>query len=358
MSSIDNGGAIAIKGFNYQKACIIYVIVRNYRKNNFKIIPEAQDDFEVHFDNHSVYVQVKGTKKLSISNMTSNSMTTKLKYIGFKGNMPNVTVCVKVMGKRNLNKKNNYKKKLSIIEKNLVPGKDNDKRKIFLFDLIPSVKDKLIESEDSIDLVPTIYSFSDTQKSEIAKKLKLEGSKLSRLENQYIYITPFENKMTSSIPAIYGEMVLQGLVVTREKANEIFRELTFLIDQKSELLIKDISKDIKKKEITFDVIEPLFLTSKELDSFDEILKNLGFNTMFKNKVKKSKLFLHQKRRYFKSEVIRELDADEILQSRNDSIAIESILSVINTKDSEIDLAESYALAIECFCELGEKNHDN
>ncbi|MDG0184839.1 hypothetical protein L0C98_23485, partial [Salmonella enterica subsp. enterica] len=144
---------------------------------------------EVHFDNHSVYVQVKGTKKLSISNMTSNSITTKLKYISFKGNIPNGTVCVKVIDKRNLNKKNNYKKKLSIIEKNLVPGKDNDKRKIFLFDLIPSVKDKLIESEDSIDLVPTIYSFSDTQKSEIAKKLKLEGSKLSRLENQYIYIT-------------------------------------------------------------------------------------------------------------------------------------------------------------------------
>ncbi|MBB6696659.1 hypothetical protein [Clostridium algidicarnis] len=49
-NTIDNGGAIAIKGFNYQKASIILVMIKNYSRDGFHVIPEAEDDFQVHVD--------------------------------------------------------------------------------------------------------------------------------------------------------------------------------------------------------------------------------------------------------------------------------------------------------------------
>lgn len=69
MSVNDNGGAIAIKGFNYQKAAIVLVMINNYQKNNFKVIPESKEDFEVYIDNEVYFIQVKGTKGLSISKL-------------------------------------------------------------------------------------------------------------------------------------------------------------------------------------------------------------------------------------------------------------------------------------------------
>lgn len=354
MSLIDNGGAIAIKGFNYQKACIIYVIVRNYQKDNFKIIPEAQDDFEVHFDDKSIFVQVKGTKKLSIANMSKGETTKKLKYNHFRGNIPKGTIFFKNSKiKKKLIKKNVYQRKLSIIEKNLVPGNDGDKRKIFLFDMTASTKDSLVESSVNGELVTTLYSLSDTQKDNIINRLELSENQILRLSNQHIYITPFENSITSSIPAIYGEMVAQDLIITKDRANTIFKELAFLIDQKSELIIRNIPDDLLKKEINFDVIEPLFLTAKELDYFEEVLKNLTLNTLLRKQIKRCKIFLIQTKRYLKSEVMKEVNIEELFQSPNDDHAIGLILSVIKNKDEAIGIAESYALAIECFCELGE-----
>lgn len=69
MTRIDNGGATAIKGFNYQKASIILVLLKNFEKEEFAIVPEAGDDFEVHVDNKKIYVQVKGTKQLSLKKL-------------------------------------------------------------------------------------------------------------------------------------------------------------------------------------------------------------------------------------------------------------------------------------------------
>lgn len=127
MSTIDNGGAIAIKGFNYQKASIILIIIHHFQKKNFKVVPESKEDFVIHLNNEVYYIQVKGTKKLSIGKLKS-----------------------KPSGKD------------SIIEKNISPGEDSDKRKIFLWDLAATTQSKLTKQNGT--LVPTILGYSLDQK--------------------------------------------------------------------------------------------------------------------------------------------------------------------------------------------------
>lgn len=54
MCDFENGGAIAIKGFNFQKAAISFIAIKNYDKPNFHILVEAKDDFEVVLPVHPI----------------------------------------------------------------------------------------------------------------------------------------------------------------------------------------------------------------------------------------------------------------------------------------------------------------
>lgn len=44
---VDNGGAIALKGFNYQNAVASLIAILNYDKDNFLLFIETKDDIEV-----------------------------------------------------------------------------------------------------------------------------------------------------------------------------------------------------------------------------------------------------------------------------------------------------------------------
>lgn len=127
----DNGGATAIKGFNYQKAAIMLVMINNYQKQHFKVIPESKEDFEVYVDYEIYFIQVKGTKKLSLKSLTKR--------------VKKETVIAK-----------------SIIEKNLEPGIDNNKRKIFIHSLADTTRKGLISEGGTI--VTPVYQLLDEQK--------------------------------------------------------------------------------------------------------------------------------------------------------------------------------------------------
>lgn len=75
--AIDNGGAVAIKGFNYQKASIILVMINNYHRDNFSVIPEAEDDFQVHVDGKNIFIQVKGEKSITLSKLITKDIIKK-----------------------------------------------------------------------------------------------------------------------------------------------------------------------------------------------------------------------------------------------------------------------------------------
>lgn len=312
MSIVDNGGAIAIKGFNYQKATIIFVMIHHFEKNNFKIVPESKDDFEVHLNNQAYFIQVKGTKKLSIAKLKAKN-----------------------------------KGKESIIEKNLLPGTDNDNRKIFLWDLAHTTKSELIKDKGT--LFPEKYKFSEEQKNEIIETLKLNPSQLLRLENQFIYITPFTNDLEKALTILKGYMVEEGLLVTNERASVVISELALEIDQKSEILI-NVEEDFIKKEIGGNYLKEIFISVKQKEMFDEVLNNLTLNTRMKQKVRAIKLRIPLLHTTLKMEVKDKIIIDEVMNCNTDEEAINYIRNLI-TENIATEL--SIALAIDCFCEIEE-----
>lgn len=315
MAVIDNGGAIAIKGFNYQKAAIMLVIIHNFENDNFTVIPESREDFEIHLKGETYLIQVKGTKNLSISKLKS-----------------------KPDGKA------------SIIEKNLSSGTDGDIRKIFLWDVTETTKKELISQEGS--LVPVKYSLSKKQKEDIIKTLGLDEEQKSRMNNQFIYITPFSNDLSLALTILKGEMVNKNLVVTNDRAKVVLGELSLEIDQKSEIVVTTAS-DMKRKEIEGEYLKRVFLNVKQKELFEEVLNNLSINSIMKNKVKKAKLGIPLLYQNIKEQMKQKIDIC-LIMSETDEGAVKYLGDLVGEIAPEIKNTElSIALAIDCFCELGE-----
>ncbi|MBC6310000.1 DUF4297 domain-containing protein [Listeria sp. FSL L7-1582] len=312
----DNGGAIAIKGFNYQKASIILVMIHNFTRKNFKVFPESNEDFEIHMNNKIYYIQVKGTKKITLG---------KLKY------RPNG--------------------KPSILEKNLLPSTKINRRKIFLWDLAETTKAKLEDQPGT--LVPIIHSFSSEQKVELSESLGLNQDQMDKLNNQYVYITPFTNDLNSAITRLQGEMVTANLLVTNERARLVLGELSLEIDQKSEIIMTT-DDSFKRKEIDGRYLKHVFATVQQKEMFDEVLNGYPCNTIVKNKVKKIKLGIPLLYQSLKEQIKQKADINIIMNSVDDKSAIDYLRSLMMDIETGIDTELSIALAIDCFCELGEQ----
>ena len=64
----DNGGAIAIKGFNFQHAIAALIVIGNYEKEKFSIYLETKDDIEVVYSDNTFFIQAKN-KKLTLNEL-------------------------------------------------------------------------------------------------------------------------------------------------------------------------------------------------------------------------------------------------------------------------------------------------
>ncbi|MBC2242862.1 DUF4297 domain-containing protein [Listeria booriae] len=320
MSNIDNGGAIAIKGFNYQKASIILVMINNYEKNNFKVIPESSEDFEISFADMHFFIQVKGTKKLSIPNLTKRI------------------------------KKPSGQITPSIIEKNLVPGNDEDRRKIFLWDLVETTKKELVSQGGT--LVSPLYCLSNEQQQIVEQSLELDEHQKKRLYNQKIYITPFSNDLNLALTMLKGEMVNKNLLVTNDRARVVLGELSLEIDQKSEIPVSD-ENDVKRKEISGEYLKKVFVTVQQKELFDQVLNNLSVNSIVKSNVAKIKLRIPLLYRTLK-EQLKEKVSFDLIMDKSDEDAINYLRDLLISIETEISTELSIALAIDCFCEIGEQ----
>lgn len=315
MDGVDNGGAIAIKGFNYQKASIMLVMINNFEKNNFLIIPESREDFEIHLDQNTYFIQVKGTKKLSIDKLKSRPSG-----------------------------------KPSIIEKNLFPGVNEDFRKIFLWDITETTKKEMVIRNGT--LVPSLYDLSPKQKLKIIKALSLNSSQTSRIDNLSIYITPFSNDLNLALTYLKGVMVDKNLLVTNERARIVLGELSIEIDQKSEILVTNDS-DIKRKKIDGEYLKRIFVNVQQKEMFYEVLNNLKLNTIMKKRVKSEKLRIPLLYQSIKEQIKKKADIN-LLMRGSDEEAVTYLRSLLADTAPEIQTTElSIALAIDCFCELGE-----
>lgn len=319
MSVSDNGGAIAIRGFNFQKAAAILVILYNFDDENFILVPESEEDFEVKNKNLVYYVQVKSLKSLSLNKMINQKKDKKKIFIPGS----------------------------SIIEKNLVPGKVADHRKIIVSNLIEDTQSQLIETNSGLTISPS-YIWSTKQKRAISSALGLNAEQITRLGNQEVFKSPFPDNMSSAIIHLTGVMAYVGLEVTEESATAALGILGLTIDEKSEII-----SDVQSKEITGEFLRRLFDKATKSKLFDDMLDELNLSLIQKIKIKKEKVKIKQIYISLSRELEKKFNNSQFLDNDNAEEMIDLINKEVLLLDSSLNSNLSLALSVDCLCNLME-----
>ena len=309
-NKINNGGAIAIKGFNYQKASIILIMINNYQREDFLIIPEAEDDFQVYVDGKTIFIQVKGEKNITLQKLISKE----------------------------------------IIKKNLIPGHDEDIRKIFVWDLGKKFQNSLKEIVSG-NIISPLLNYSDEDLKRIADNLNLNENQQIRLKNQYIYKTPFNNNLTEAIKRLFGELVSHNLHINNESGRALLSELSLMIDQKSEIIV--IDNNYSQKTIDNVYLKKVFARVEQHQKFDRILDKLPYNEFKKRKIKQEKTKILVSYQNIKKKTKNYCNNLDLEQSTEQEL-INQIVQIIKNHESSITNNNLIiAIAIECLCELWE-----
>lgn len=309
-NKINNGGAIAIKGFNYQKASIILIMINNYQREDFLIIPEAEDDFQVYVNGKTIFIQVKGEKNITLQKLISKE----------------------------------------IIKKNLIPGHDEDIRKIFVWDIDKKFQNSLKEIVSG-NIISPLLNYSDQDLKRISDNLNLNENQQIRLKNQYIYKTPFNNNLTEAIKRLFGELVSQNLQINNESGRALLSELSLMIDQKSEIIVLDNNYSLKTIDNVY--LKKVFARVEQHQEFDRILDKLSYNEFKKRRIKQEKTKILVSYQNIKKKTKNYCNNLNLEQSTEQEL-INQIVQIIKNHDSSITNDNLIiAIAIECLCELWE-----
>ena len=239
---VDNGGAIALKGFNYQNAVASLIAILNYDKDNFLLFIETKDDIEVDIEDKHVFIQVKG-QSLSLTNLLS------------------------------IENKNSDNKKC-IFSKNIKKNHPKALYHIVLLSLKNDQKDVIEASENTV--FSEEYLYSDEQQNKIIQKLKEIGFTEEELNSKLplcrLYFTPFKNKKEDAAKFLIGCMCDKNIKVD-ERGKILLNELFSVINQKAEKVIKT-PEDIEKKKIDKKYLTKLFETNETYAIKEDILTEL------------------------------------------------------------------------------------
>lgn len=240
--NIDNGGANAKKGFNYQDAIATLIIITNFLKDDFCIYLECRDDIEVDLTSHKFFVQVKATKQ-SISNLI----------------------------KKNKKKDGTYNN--SILYKNLNKTCNDKVSKYKIVTTSYSDGNSTIDGE----IFKEIYHYTDEQIRQIIEKLEEEGLNRKDLEeklkNSYIYVSPFNDNFENAYTTLLGIMAQAGISVDNKRGEMLLNELLIDIQKKSEKKIV-VEQDIEKKKIKKDDLAKLSKVENCYKYMEEITTKL------------------------------------------------------------------------------------
>ena len=241
---MDNGGAEARKGFNYQDAVISLVCIRKYDSSNFRIYVEANDDFEVLMDDDfHAYIQVKGEKKLSIK---------------------------KLLEQRNGKK--------SILEKNFSYGDEKSKYKIVGFEFAQSQLERMAANLDE-ELFDKSLLLSVSQKEEVGNP---------KVERFSLVKTDFSKDLNVARKYLKGEMIEKQISIDG-KDDAILDELFRVVSQKSEFKLKNDdegNRERLKKIITSDDLNAILRKTETFVMFDQILNQFSMSMLKKSLIKK------------------------------------------------------------------------
>lgn len=243
MGAIDNGGAQAIKGFNYQKSVIALIAVLHYLdKEQLDIYVESEDDIVVKTPKRKTYIQSKGAEQ---------SVATLVRRKDGKD---------------------------SILEKSLSSGADGeDNRYKIVAPRFGSYEKSLLEeTADIFTEGAQVFSYLDTARTSITDKLPDISER--KLLNSRVAITSFPAKQSDALTHIKGVMSNMNIPIDNSYGSAALGELCLRIDQKSEIIAKDAT-DYEKKKITQHDLRQIFGHTHKAQFFEDIINALGYPIM-------------------------------------------------------------------------------
>lgn len=240
----DNGGSNAIRGFNYQKAIISLIAILNFPKDNLEIFLENKEDVEVILNGSHTFLQVKGSQ-LSLNKVLKRDGPSKKSILGKLLSHSNKNVRYKIVTPEHFAEKD---------KKNLVETADN-----LIFD--------------------KLYEYSNSQKSKIAAELEKEGHTQqeisSKLEKNYLYLSPFKNDAQNASTMLLGHMSTQSICVDNNKGIIALNELFTQIDQRSEIRYTENTALNINKKLTSDHLKTIFSTANTEKLKEKILNKIS-----------------------------------------------------------------------------------
>lgn len=256
--TLDSGGSIAIKGFNYQKAVIAYIAIHNYHHADFYIMPEGRDDAEVFAKSQISFVQIK-SEKLTVNKLIKQDKNSKKSILGklFAKNCDNAI----------------YK----IVTPNTFA--ESDKK------LLLKVCDSLFPCD--------VFEYSPEQKIKICNSLLNENYTheqiVIKLKNASLVISPFENDFNNAFPYLLGVMSEANISIDGNRGRVALTELFTQIDLKSEIILDEQGVNSSKKKIEKADLERIFVSVDKENHKSELKKDLldncGFSIAEKHRIK-------------------------------------------------------------------------
>ncbi|MFE4569698.1 dsDNA nuclease domain-containing protein [Paenibacillus chitinolyticus] len=323
---LDNGGAEAIKGFNFQKANLMLIAINNYEKNNFKIYIEAEDDIVVSYEDYKAFIQVK-KQKHTLSSITKQESK--------KINGPDGKKITKLLP--------------SILEKNLRSGTEDDTYKIFVKDIGNSDK-KLLNIKKPGLICSEIYELGDQAKAKIIPELPAEL--INKIGDFYFFISPINEDLLEAEKYLIGCLNEIDVSVDNKRGRAVIAELSLTIDQKAqEVLSEKVDKEIKSMDINY--FSKVFVTCKTLNEFDNILNSLGYNAVATKQIRNERLKIELNLTKLKTDMKKALEEliehDENLIDLSNKEIIGQL--VRNFESSDYSRNTLISVAIECLCEV-------
>lgn len=314
MTLIDNGGANAIKGFNYQKSVIILIAVLHYLKvNEFELYVETSDDIVVKIKDTKTYIQVKG-KKLSITTLTARPKS--------KG----------VLQK-------------SIIEKNLENDDEKESRyKVVGLEFAASEKYLSKVSPNIFKKGAEVYKYTLEGKKQLLTKIpELNENKLDRSR---IVLTDFGADLEKALEHILGIMNTENIMVDNNYGQVALEELCLEIDQKSEIKIGNYA-DLEKKRFTSESLSKIFRYSYKEDCINEILKRLDYTVLKEREIKIRRGRIRSVYSSVYYEAVQEVEAIDNLEEMQEKAVMKHILMNVDFR-TVVDDLDKEAIALEAF----------
>ncbi|WYP27179.1 DUF4297 domain-containing protein [Alkalihalobacillus sp. FSL W8-0930] len=317
----ENGGAEAIKGFNYQKANLILLAINNFHKDNFRIYIESDDDIVAEDTDYRALIQVKKQKH------TFKTITTKPK-----------------------NNTEDKELKESILEKNLRSGLSDDTYKLIVQEFGSTDSKKLVKKKPGT-ICTEMYALNADAKKNIIALLPNDIAK--RINKFFIIIPPISTNLIEAEKYLIGSLGDNDISVDNKRGRNIIAELSLTIDQKAEeILSEGVNKEIKS--ITAEYLKQLFITCKSLDGFDNILDSLNYNHAANLKIKKERLKIELNKSSLKEEMKEFLRA----HFQTPMYLFETNTDVINRliknfEAKEPDLFILISVGVESLSELGD-----